>query len=829
MKKMLRLTILAFGLVLFCQLYADVKSPELAREIARNFYLSMFDSNGNIDKNQMLITLAETRKSGGNDLFYVYNIDTRGFVIISAWDATIPILGFSNKGSYDAYSEIEVPAFAELLNGYEEQIRDVIEQYLPATPDIAMQWEIWQSPSASPENGRSVNPLLSTTWNQSCYYNELCPEDNGAPSGYCNHVPAGCVALAMAQVLKYWNYPATGTGYHEYYISPYGLQSADFENTSYGWENMPNSIGSSNSDVATLIYHCAVSVNMQFGPVGSGASTNMARSSLVNYFNYSQDAQYLTKSNFSNSEWETMLRDNLDAGRPVIYRGDGSGGHAWVCDGYAANNYFHMNWGWGGYANGYFYLSNLNPNGANFTNNQAAIMGIVPGEIFVEPPVDLQAQVTGSDVLLSWSAPVEPQWIHWDNGINNGSITIQGGSSFYAAACWTLADLELYDGLQISKVSVFIDSDIPEYVLKIWKGENGANLVYAQALGSINENSWNTVDLISPLSLDVSEELYIGFSIIDQPNGIHSLGIDSGPAVAGKGGLISFNGYSWSEMSAYGINANWNIQAYLTGDDGVDAVLLNELIEEPVTAGNLNPIFEQKQTKPQAFLKSPASRGLIGYNVYRDAQKINEDYIEGTSYLDDELPSGTYEYYVTSVYNVGESEPSNFVSISPGLLLHNFMLTAGWNSISTNLIPVDSEIEIICNPLANDLIIMQNMTGYYYPANNSNTLQNWDNNSGYFIKVDQDCELPFQGFSNEIKTLTLQNGWNLIPVLSDCDVNTEELFNGIINYIRIVKEASGTGVYWPSRGINTLPVLEPGKAYYVKVFSTKTITFPSCE
>jgi len=829
MKKMLRLTLLAFGLVLYCQLHADVKSPQHAREIARNFYLSMFDSNGNTDNDQMLVTLATIRKSGDNDLFYIYNIDAGGFVIISAWDATIPILGFSEEGCYDAYSEIGVPAFAELLKGYEAQISDAIERDLPATHDIVLQWEKWQSPSVLTENGRSVSPLLGTTWNQSCYYNELCPEDNGAPGGYCNHVPAGCVALAMAQVLKYWNYPASGTGYHEYYISPYGLQSADFENTSYGWENMPNSIGSSNLDVATLIYHCAVSVNMQFGPNGSGASTSMARSSLVNYFNYSQDAQYLTKSNYSNGEWETMLRDDLDEDRPVIYRGDGTGGHAWVCDGYAADNYFHMNWGWGGYANGYFYLSNLNPAGGNFTNNQAAIMGIVPGEVFVEPPVDLQAQVTGSDVLLSWSAPVEPQWIHWDNGTNSGSITLQGGGSFYAAARWTSADLDPYDGLQISKVSVFIDSDSPEYVLKIWKGENGANLIYTQALGAINENSWNTVDLINPVSLDTSEELYIGFSVIDQPNGVYSLGMDSGPTVAGKGDLISFDGTSWGELSGFGIYVNWNIQAYLTGDAGEEAILVKDIVDEQVPVADMSPIFGQKLTMPKAFSKSSHSRGLMGYNVYRDAQKINQDYIESTSFLDEDLPAGTYEYYVTSVYSVGESEPSNIVSVSPGLLSHNFMLTAGWNSISTNLIPVDSEIEVICNPLANDLIIMQNLTDYYYPANNSNTLQNWDNNSGYFIKVDQDCEFPFEGFSNEIKTLTLQNGWNLIPILSDCNVNTEALFSGIVTYIRIVKEASGTGVYWPSRGINTLPVLQPGKAYFVKVFSTKTITFPECE
>jgi len=131
-------------------------------------------------------------------------------------------------------------------------------------------------------------------------------------------------------------------------------------------------------------------------------------------------------------------------------------------------------------------------------------------------------------------------------------------------------------------------------------------------------------------------------------------------------------------------------------------MLINKIFDERVPFGNKKPTFEQKPAKPQVILKSPASRGLIGFNVYRDAQKINEDYIQTTTFLDEDLPAGTYQYYVTSVFNTGESDPGNIVSVSVGVLSQSFTLTSGWNSISSRLTPVNTDIEIICNPVIDD-------------------------------------------------------------------------------------------------------------------------------
>jgi len=345
-------------------------SDSQAKIIAGNFYHTHIKRSSIISKDDFDIRLVEERMEKDHKLFYIFNINNEGFVIVSGCDATIPVLAFSNSGIYNVGDSTQPPAFVEMLDGYKKEILYTIENRFEATPETALQWETLQQAIPCVEVGRSVNQLLTTTWNQNCNYNALCPADAGVPSGYCGHVPVGCVALTMAQVMKYWDYPQTGSGSNSYNAYPYGTQYADFGNTTYNWNDMPNSLYSSNLSVATLLYHCAVSIEMQFGTGFSGAYTSDARGALVDNFNYAADAQFYNKYSYSNSVWENMLRNEIDLGQPVIYRGEGaSGGHAWVCDGYSNDNYFHMNWGWGGYLNGNFYLSSLNPAGINLSNS----------------------------------------------------------------------------------------------------------------------------------------------------------------------------------------------------------------------------------------------------------------------------------------------------------------------------------------------------------------------------------------------------------------------------------------------------------------------------
>ena len=176
--------------------------------------------------------------------------------------------------------------------------------------------------------------------------------------------------------MKYHNYPKTGTGSHSY-SSAYGTLPANFGATTYDWGSMPNASG--NNAVSKLLYHCAVALNMDFGPDGSGAYTGSVDNVLEMYFNYDTAAKYVYKSSYTTSGWRNLIRSQIDAGQPVVYRGSGSGGHAFNVDGYkTGNNTFHLNWGWGGSYNGYYLLENLTPGGSNYNSSQGAVINIKP-------------------------------------------------------------------------------------------------------------------------------------------------------------------------------------------------------------------------------------------------------------------------------------------------------------------------------------------------------------------------------------------------------------------------------------------------------------------
>ena len=230
----------------------------------------------------------------------------------------------------------------------------------------------------------------------------ICPYDTQSPPGYGNHVPAGCVAIAMAQVMKSWNYPTQGTGANgyddpPYYPEAYGWQEANFGTTTYQWSSMPDQLYNFNNSVATLIYHCGVSVDMDYGYGGSGTPTSKTVYALENYFNYSTSAIYKEKEDYSNSAWDDLLRNNLRNYQSIIYRGTaspGAGGHAFVLDGfmkiqletYTYPTTFHINWGWSGNYNGNYVLTDLTPGNYNFTYDQEATVGIKPSNITYPAP-----------------------------------------------------------------------------------------------------------------------------------------------------------------------------------------------------------------------------------------------------------------------------------------------------------------------------------------------------------------------------------------------------------------------------------------------------------
>ena len=322
-----------------------------------------------------LVSTYQTAKN--NAAFYIFNI-TNGFVIVSADDCVTPIIAYSHESRFDPDN---VPVQMEdYLQDFVARVQYSIENHVAADELTARQWELVKATGRINESKsiKAVAPLLTEKWHQGCRYNSLCP----TMSGPCGHAEVGCVAVAMGQIMHYWKYPAMGWGSHTYSNAGTTL-SANFGNTTYDWDHMPDSLTEASTEaeieaVATLLYHCGVSVDMYYTINGSGANSNDVPNALRRYFNYSRLAHREKQSEYDNEEWLAMLKHDLDLQRPVLYSGSGDqGSHAFVCDGYDNNNLLHFNWGWG-VANGYFALGNLNPIGHAFNKNHYAIFDIIP-------------------------------------------------------------------------------------------------------------------------------------------------------------------------------------------------------------------------------------------------------------------------------------------------------------------------------------------------------------------------------------------------------------------------------------------------------------------
>jgi len=321
---------------------------------------------------------------GYTEFFIFNNTAGKGYVIMAADDCVTPILGYSYENNFDD-GELP-PNLKAWLDDYALQIEEATTMKLNATEEIRNDWECLRQGKSLPiKSEKAVSPLIQTKWNQSPYYNALCPYDQQANA----RALTGCVATAMAQVMKYWSYPEHGYGNHSYVPKThpeYGTLYADFSSVNYQWSSMPNIVNNTNNAVATLMYHCGVSVEMNYSPSGSGSyiidyggSYASAEVALKSYFGYKSTLHGIQKTDYSDAEWIQLIKNELDHSRPMVYGGfSGSGGHAFVCDGYNANNYFHFNWGWGGNYDDYFYINSLNPGSHTYSQNQQALIGIEP-------------------------------------------------------------------------------------------------------------------------------------------------------------------------------------------------------------------------------------------------------------------------------------------------------------------------------------------------------------------------------------------------------------------------------------------------------------------
>jgi hypothetical protein len=404
MKKYLITFVLFFAALMA---YSEIVPIETARIVARNFYFERANSIKPISLDAIKITQEFSVFNNQDPVYYIFNIGLdKGYVIVAAEDRVIPVLSYSFERFF--LKENFPKAFNWIMDSYKEIINLTREKNLPANEQASSLWSYYTNFNAkSTSNISQIPPILGNiTWDQGCYYNAMTPANGDA--SFCYRNPTGCVATAMAMIMKYYAWPTQGQGSYSYvhstangFSNNYGTLSANFGTSTYNWSSMPLNVVSANAEVAKIMYHCGVAVEMDYDQNGSGAVVGAAagypyptaQKAFVNYFKY-PTAVYFKKSAFTDENWKTKIKTNLDAGRPILYAGDdGSAGHAFVLDGYQGtnNDYYHFNFGWSGWGNGYFYLTNINPGGGgvgggsyNFTLNQEGIFEIAKPSTNIE-------------------------------------------------------------------------------------------------------------------------------------------------------------------------------------------------------------------------------------------------------------------------------------------------------------------------------------------------------------------------------------------------------------------------------------------------------------
>lgn len=367
--------LLKFLCVLFLfsvKLQAAHISPEQAQGMALSFYVQQmgkeFRSAAQPELQLAYQATSKLRSGNVNACFYVFNVeDGKGFVIISADDRTFPVLGYSDHGSFD-YEQMP-DAMKGQLSKYTQEIQQISTQPLEPATEVRSEWEALSSRST---RAAVQNKTLNTApWSQDSPFNVQCP----------GRKLVGCVGTAMAIIMKYHGYPAQGTGERNnvQFDVPYQWGKMNTESMYY-YSSKPTS--DEINAVATLMCHAAVSIDTNFGLYASSSTEKRVPVALTTYFGYDRGVEYRSKEYTSDKDWNALIKKEIDENRPVLYAGqDVNAGHAFVCDGYqdfGPGLRFHINWGWGGKADGFYLLSSLNPLSYNFSSLEAIVYNIKP-------------------------------------------------------------------------------------------------------------------------------------------------------------------------------------------------------------------------------------------------------------------------------------------------------------------------------------------------------------------------------------------------------------------------------------------------------------------
>ena len=687
-------------IVMALSTFAEHLKPETALKAATTF----FNNNG-----RKTSQLTDISKQAGFANLYIFAAEN-GFVVMSADDRAKPILGYSFTNKFETENMLE--NISSWLQGYSDEIQRLIDSNEKASSETTKLWKdlISGKPDAA-KTTTVVAALIKTKWNQGSPYNYFCPTGTYT----------GCVATAMAQVMKYWNYPTKGVGSHSYTHSTYGTQSVNFGNTTYNWSSMINSYSSEYTSeqreaMAKLMYHCGVSVDMNYGTSASGAQSFKVAIALRSYFNYDLNLCYEEKSSYSDDAWISKLKEDLDASRPIYYSGSNSNsGHAFVCDGYDSSDNFHFNWGWGGNQDGYWTIGALNPGSGGagsgsgtYNLNNAAIFGVRPSQCTASVPTELGYTLNGTrNVTLEWTAGTNAASYNiYRNSyyIGNTSTTTFTETAPFGTNIYYIRSVDASGNLSLASnyATVTIDYQTPVVSdLRVSRSGNNASLswttpycypeteseILTYGEGDIYY-SWTSICYAHRyLAEDIAQYanmLIFKTSTYVNYTGTYTVYIYTGTknnkpdpdALASTATIYCTSDTGWKELIL-------NEPVTISGNKDLWIVMKQENtgVTYPTPSFNLDTYNENAcytgssptQISPISnsykiswLIKAYLTDGTHTYNLYDGNTKLNNTAISSTSYTAPSPVNGIHTYTLKTIYNNGETAASNTATLVIG-------------------------------------------------------------------------------------------------------------------------------------------------------------------
>ena len=403
-----------------------------------------------------LVHAEASSTANGANAYYAFNIKGGGFIIIAGEDRATQVLGYSDKGELD-FGNLPYN-LKGLLDSYKEEI-EFLQSY--KGDDLMPEPKSFNATS-------SVDPLIKTTWGQEMPYYLQCPKKNGE---YC---VVGCVATAMAQVMYYWKYPTECSSLSGYGGGWWGgmtvpaLPATTFDYNKmllsychWDWDNsqliQDTYTDEQAQEVAKLSRYCGQAVEMDYDPEGSGAYTWNQYDAMINTFGYRSTAEDVTKDDnwwsggggYTTAQWEAMIKEELNAGRPILYSASdpSAGGHAFICDGYNDQNYFHFNYGWYGTCDGWYVSTALNMThrdgeALRFNSSHEMLIGIEPPEGWEPPTPTMMGDVNndGSVSIADVTALIDYLLSQDATGINLDAADMDGNNDVSIADVTALID-----------------------------------------------------------------------------------------------------------------------------------------------------------------------------------------------------------------------------------------------------------------------------------------------------------------------------------------------------------------------------------------------------